>query len=287
MDNNMNNDMVSLQKPNQENQVYVQEEKDGITLGQIWHMLMKHWIALVICALIGLACGVGYAKLIKTPKYQSSVQLMVSDESDEVMTTSSNLSLAVQKTSIAATYMTTDEVLEKVGFKLTELKYDVYAKDANGQTTTNYDYTAIKKLYSVTIPSITNGSTSVFINVTTTCKTEQMAIDLANIVSESTIELVNTQGTIGYKNLRNCLTSLGRATTASDTSTSTFVISLVGILIGLVVGAAYGIIREMCNTKVTSKGDLEELTGCKVIGMIPKYDTYPSISEYKGGKENA
>jgi capsular polysaccharide biosynthesis protein len=299
MENN-NNDyqsqMMSLQRPSSNNDGYevVEEEKEGISLGQVWHMIVKHWVALVIMVLVGLACGFGYSKFIKTPKYQANVQLMtVNGEASESSSTSSNISLAIQKTTIAYGYATTDEVVKSVGKKMAEKDYDIYLKDADGKKTEEYDLTAIKKLYSVSIPTVTGSSTSIFLSITSTCKTEAMAIDVANFVSSSIVSLSNDSSSTVYSMLKNSLVSMGTANSAKDTSTSTFIIALVGMLAGAVIGAAYGIIRELCNTKVSSKADLETLTGFKVIGMIPKYDNNVVVEmtekkeEDKGGKENA
>ncbi len=294
--NDYQNQMVSLQKPNgYDNYEVVEEEKEGVTLGQIWHMIYKHWVALIVMVLVGLGGGVAYSKIIKTPKYQATVQLMtVNSDTSESNTTSSNISLAIQKTSIAYGYATTDEVLTSVGNKLAEKKYeDIYLKDENGKVTTNLDLTAIKKLYSVSIPTVVSNSTSIFLSITSTCKTEALAIDVANFVSSSIVELVNKPTSPVYGMLKNSLTSMGTAYSAKDTSTSTIILALIGMLAGAVVGAAYGIIRELTNTKVASKADLEDITGFKVIGMIPKYDNNVEVEmiekkeNEKGGMENA
>ena len=261
-------------------------EKSGITLSQIGHMIWKHWVAAVVCLLVGLAGGVAYSKFIKTPKYQATVQLMVTDSSSS--NTAENINNAIAKTRVAYVYMTSDEVVTEVGKKLAEAKYDVYLKDSDGKATTNIDISAVKEYYTVTIPTITTNSTSVFVSVTSTCKTEQMAIDVANYVSSVTVELTNSSSHKIYYSLNGSLNSMGEAKGAKDTSTSTFVFAAVGALAGVVVGAAYAIIRELVNSKVSSKVDLEALTGYKVIGMIPKYENAPEQKEEskEGGKNH-
>ncbi len=262
-------------------------EKSGITLSQIGHMIWKHWVAAVVCLLVGLAGGVGYSKFIKTPKYQATVQLMVVDSSTG--STADNINLALKKTQIAYGYMTTDEVVTEIGKKLGEKNYDVYLKDSSGKTTENVDISKVKGYYTVSIPTVTTNSTSVFLSVTSTCKNESMAIDVANLAVESTISLANATTSTVYGLLQNSLVSMGNANSAKDTSTSTLVFAAVGALAGLVVGAAYGIIRELLNSKVSSKVDLETITGYKVIGMIPKYENAPEKKEEpkEGGKDNA
>ena len=260
-------------------------EKSGITLSQIGHMIWKHWVAAVVCLLVGLAGGVGYSKFLKTPKYQATVQLAVVENSSD--STTDNITLALRKTQIAYGYMTSDEIVTKLGEKLGAKDYDVYLKDKDGKKKDEIDVSKVKGYYTVAIPTVTTNNTSIFLTVTSTCKTEQMAIDVANFTVEATIECANTSKNINGL-LKNSIVSMGNANSAKDTSTSTLVFAAVGALAGLVVGAAYGIVRELLNSKVSSKVDLETITGYKVIGMIPKYENAPEKKEEsKGGKDNA
>ena len=260
-------------------------EKSGITLSQIGHMIWKHWVAAVVCLLVGLAGGVGYSKFLKTPKYQATVQLAVVENSSD--STTDNITLALRKTQIAYGYMTSDEIVTKLGEKLGAKDYDVYLKDTDGKKKDEIDVSKVKGYYTVAIPTVTTNNTSIFLTVTSTCKTEQMAIDVANFTVEATIECANASENIKGL-LKNSIVSMGNANSAKDTSTSTLVFAAVGALAGLVIGAAYGIVRELLNSKVSSKVDLETITGYKVIGMIPKYENAPEKKEEsKGGKDNA
>lgn len=289
---NMNAEQVSLQRPNNyndNNNNYADEddENQGIKLSQIWHMIIKHWVALVICLLVGFAGGFAYSKLIKTPKFQATTQLMIVN-TDTATTTSSNqnISEALQKTQIAYGYLTSDEVVHAVYDELkakntdNRYKMDFVIKD-NTTGEEKADYESVKKLYSVTIPTVVSNSTSIFINITSTAKNETLAVDVANFVPKIAIDLVNNDKSLGYTYLKNSLASLGSVDSAKDTSTSTIMLALIGTLIGLVVGAAYGIIRELANTHVSSKAELEQLTGFKVIGMIPMYNSYVVNTEAK------
>lgn len=244
-------------------------EKEGISLSRLWHMVYKHWVAAVVLMLVGLAGGVGYAKLIKAPKYQASVQLMIVNTSSS--STEENINEALKKTQIAYVYMTTADVATSAGQKLADKGYDVYAKDSDGKKTEDIDVAAVQKLYAVSIPTVTSNNTSVFLNVTSTCKSADMAVDVANFVADATITLANDSSNEISSYLNNSLSKIKPALYANDTSTSTAVIAIVGTLIGLVLGVAYGIVRELLDNKVSSKNDLEVLSGYKVIGMIPEY----------------
>ena len=279
--NNLNQEQlnsISLKsnEPINNPQFQPEEEEKGITLSQIWRMIVKHWVALIICILVGFAGGFGYAKFVKKPSYQSSVQMMIVN-SGSTTTTAEN--------EIAYGYLTTDEVATSVGKKLGEKKYDIYLKDDNGNATENIDVSAVKKLYSVSIPTVVSSTTSIYLTITSNCNNKNMAIDVVNYVATSAIELVNSTSSSVYGYLNNSLTCIGTANSAKDTSTSTAVLSIIGAVIGLVVGAAYGIIRELTNTHVSSKQELETLSGYKVIGMIPKAEL--NEDEKEGESENA
>ena len=267
---------------NQEAMVQDQEEK-SITLGQIWHMIKKHWVAAGVCALLGFGAAFAYAKFIKSPSYQASAQLMV--YSDEGSSTSDNISISTKKAAIAYNYLDSEEVATKTAEKLAENdKYKaIVSKTENGET--KYDTSAVKKYYTVTISTVgSTNTTSIFLTITSTCKSEQMAIDVANCVANTSVELTNSPDYTIYNLLNNSLNIIQEAKQPKDTSTSTVVISLIGVLAGLVVGVAYGIIRELTDTRVTSKSELESITGYKVIGMIPKHEG--SKETEKGENEN-
>ena len=259
----------------------VETEKTGVTLAQLGHMIYKHWVAAVVCLLLGLAAGVGYSKFIKTPKYQSTVQLMVKESGSE--DADENIASAKTKAGIAKIYLGLDEVATEVGKRLGEKGYEVYSKDASGEKIVNTSL--VEGYYTVDLPVVTGTNTSLFLTVTSTCKTAQMAIDVANCVADTAVYLANTTTSTAYSYLKDSIVKMESANSAKDTSTSTFVFAAVGALAGLVVGAAYGIIRELANTKVSSKVELEAITGYKVIGMIPKYEN--TVEQQEGGKDNA
>ena len=262
--------------------VYQEEQGKSITLGQIWHMLKKHWVAIGICALVGFAGAFAYGKFIKTPSYQASVQMMVI--SNDSTSTTENITASRTKAGIAEGYLTSTDVLTKTAEKLDAKGYTVSSTDSEGNK--KYNTILVNSYYSVSLSVIGSNTTatSIFLTVTAKCKTGQMAIDVANSVASSTVELTNSKDQAIYSLLGNSLHVVQEAQQAKNTSTSIVLISAIGILAGLVVGAAYAIIRELADTRVTSKSELETLAGYKVIGMIPKYEAKNESEE--GEKDN-
>lgn len=250
-------------------------EDDGsnersISFSQIWHMIKKHWVAIAVCTLVGLAGGVVYGRVIKKPEYQATSQVMVVNteaESESSTDISGNLNIAKQQAAIAYGYMTTTEVREAT-CKALAPTYPDY--DISDDSKKDKAMETLAKQYTVTLATVgSTSTTSIFISVTATTSEKQRSIDLANTVANVTHDLANGSGTVSSV-LKNSIV-VTEAMTSTDSSTSNVVIALIGTLIGLVVGCAYAIIRELANTKVTSKFELEQLTGVKVIGMIPKY----------------
>lgn len=276
-----NNNDVSLNRPIVNNYYgsepgdEQQDDEHSISFSQIWHMLKKHWVAIVVCTLVGLASGVLYGRLIKKPKYEATSQIMikVTDDSGDI---SENISQAKNQAQIASKYISYLEVREAVCSSLAA-KYPEYDVSKNENAAED-----LSSQYSVSLPTVGSSSTtSIFVDITATTSEKQQSVDVANAIANVTKELSNGTGDISSY-LKNSIV-VAEATTATDSSTSNIVIALIGTLIGLVVGCGYAIIRELTNNKVTSKYELEQLTGVKIIGMIPKYE---DDQEQEGASDN-
>lgn len=272
-----NEEQYSLQRPDNNNRLVQDnssEEESGITLNDIWRMIKKHWVAIVICLFVGLAGGAVYAKTIKKPKYTSTGTLMIVKENTEL---SEDRNMA----GVVYGFISTGTVKENVANKMISIGYESVYKNKDGVIDTS------ALTYTPSLPTYgSSTNTSIFITISATTSKAQMSKDLVNTVMEVTKELCESDNSKmniakGYVNISSY------ASDSKDTSTSTLVISLIGTLIGLVVGAAYAIIRELTNVHVSSKMELETLTGYKVIGMIPKYDKDESTEENKGDNKNA
>ncbi len=272
-----NEEQYSLQKPDNNNRLVQDnssEEESGITLNDIWRMIKKHWVAIVICLFVGLAGGAVYAKTIKKPKYTSTGTLMIVKENTEL---SEDRNMA----GVVYGFMSTGTVKENVANKMISIGYESVYKNKDGVIDTS------ALTYTPSLPTYgSSTNTSIFITISATTSKAQMSKDLVNTVMEVTKELCESDNSKmniakGYVNISSY------ASDSKDTSTSTLIISLIGTLIGLVVGVAYAIIRELTNVHVSSKMELETLTGYKVIGMIPKYDKDESTGENKGDNKNA
>lgn len=264
-DQNLN----SLTKPNTNPAMAEKEQEEGISFSQIWMMIKKHFVAIIICTILGLAFGVIYARGIKKAKYEATSEvLVIKDTSSSTESADANevYNFGTKMATVCASYMQSQEVQDEVCKVMFNDGYKDYKTSDD-----EFNYVGLSEKYSVSLPTIgSTSTTSLFVKVTATTKDEKESIKLANTIVNKTNELVNTDGNSLKVMLGNSLV-ITEAHIATDTSTSNVVIALIGIVLGLLVGIIYAIIIELTNTKVTSKRELEQITGYKVIGMIPKY----------------
>ncbi|MDD6240796.1 MAG: hypothetical protein PUA93_04345 [Eubacteriales bacterium] len=239
------------------------EEKSGVTFGQICHMIIKHWVAWVVFMFVGLAGGFGFAQYVKKPNYSSTAVMMISGSNISTSADiATNLNTAYNQANIAVTMMNTQIVYQKVTETLATTYTDL-------KTTDGYDYKTINKAYSATLAASGNTNSSIFINITAQTSDKQFSQDIANTVASTAISIANNNADYSY--LKGSLIVTSPASEATDTSMSKAVVTLIGLLIGVIVGALYGVIYEFADNKVTSKVELENLTHVKVIGMIPDF----------------
>ncbi len=311
MQENNNEEIETLQRPQVSkggnNNVIekTDEEERGITLGQIWHMIIKHWIAVVICMLIGLAVGVVYARAIKKPVYKATRTILVAAHDDEESTDSGVVSTSKQLAQVAVNYIKYTEVEQAACKILVEDDKDNqkgYAKKfitVLQDGTTEYNTVALDGYFKATLQTYASGTSySNFIDVTCTTSSAQLSTDIVNATVQALQDVCNSsEGSLnGLLNQTIFPGNEARVENAVDTSTSNLIIGAVGVIGGAVVGVAYAIIRELADTKIGSKAELEYLTGYKVIGMVPKYEAYAEEhtkkdedkkEEGEGGKKNA
>lgn len=256
-------------------ETYADEEeegsKSGVTFKDILKMIGKHWIALVICALVGLAAGVVYGTAIKKPEYVSTGTVTVSPNNGSDTD-------PYRKTPDVCLYMQQSQVRNAVCEDLVSQGYSDYLmKDSSGNLVTDeggnqvYDVEALAKQYTASVrTTLSSTSGSIFITVTSTTDDAVLSQTIVNLVMNDSKTLVEGGDSV-IANALNVSLRCDSATYPTDQSTNNVVIAVIGALIGVLVGAIYGIVRELTNTRVNSKKELESYTGFKVIGMIPNY----------------
>lgn len=255
----------------------VQEEK-GVSLGELFHMIIKHWKGLVVSVVACIIIAIGYAFLIQKPEWSSTGTIIVLASNDEDTTetpstgtiNSSNLSLSINLVPTLVDFIASSSVLSNV------------AIDINQESGTSYSTKNLQSMLSVSARTYTSLEKSLYIDITATTNDEALSKAIVNSTLETAIEMANDESLTFSKVFSNSMTITSYADEPVDTSTSKFLILLIGAVIGVIIGAVYGLIFELCNTHVISQKELEALTGLNVIGTIPEIET----GEKEGGKDN-
>ena len=276
----MNENEEELEELEEEQPSTPKKGSMNYTLKDFFKMIGRHWVGLVICSLIGLAGGVAYDRVAKTPEFAATSQVIVYDSSSTETNADEALTQARYHAQAAVGYFTVSELQKACIDTLTDTankdtyRVDYYStaflkgKDSNGEKI--YNLPAFSKLYSASLTQVWNNTSSIYIAVSATGKDAQEAIDIANVTVTELEKIANTEGSTMYPILHGYIHPQ-TTNIAYDKSTSTAVIVLVGTLIGAVVGCFYGIIRELSATKINTRKEVETITGVKVIGMIPDY----------------
>lgn len=255
----------------------VQEEK-GVSLGELFHMIIKHWKGLVVSIVVCIIIALGYAFLIQKPEWSSTGTIIVLASNDEDTTetpstgtiNSSNLSLSINLVPTLVDFIDSSSVLSNV------------VTDVNKEFNTSYAIKDVQEAVTVSARTYTSLEKSLYIDVTASTDDKELSMAIVNSTMEKAIEMANDENLTFSKVFANSMTITSLAGEPEDTSTSKILILLIGAVVGVVIGAAYGLIFELCNTHVISQKELEALTGLNVIGTIPEIET----GEKEGGKGN-
>jgi capsular polysaccharide biosynthesis protein len=265
---------------------------DSRTLGEYWRMITKHWIGVLAIIVVFIIGGGIYGGAIKKAKWKCTGNVLVSDDdvTDNTGTTSvttNNISATLTWVNTISDFLEGNLVLNKVA---EDLKSDGYSYSPDNTA-------AVAALYSSNPRSYTSSAaTSLYIDVASTTSNKTLSAKVVsyvlnegqNIIDEDYANHLASKTTNGCWQFKRYYeiffgsdyTSLS----ATDVSTSLTVIIAAAGLIGLVVGVAYAIIREVNNVYVVSKKELENMTGLKVIGVIPDYHNEGDDEQKKGGK---
>lgn len=264
--------------------IVVEEEEKGITLADIWRMLVKHWKGIGLFTLAGIVAAAVFAFALKKPVYTSTGTAIVlvrntattaGHEDDGYTSTDYTYSMQLANT-CAKHVMQSDYVYSKIA-------EDVNAENKYGEYTAH----GISKIVTAEANSTTSSLTS---SPVVTVKASTSNVEFSKFLVDSMlrngVEYATTDE--NYKSLfgANGVKIVNYATEPTDTSMSKITILAIGFAGGLVLGAAYAIIFELADTHVVSSKAIEEDTGVKVIGVIPDIEAQYGERKLKKGKRH-
>jgi capsular polysaccharide biosynthesis protein len=242
-----------------------QNSTSGVTLGDLGRMITKHWKAVLAFTFASLACGLTYNYAIKKPEWKSSGStIVIASTSDSVSQTNLNTSITLLPSLVA--FINDNPVMSNVTYTINNMKT---ASGADKYSHT-YEIDEIKKLVSASARTYTNLQKSLYIDVVATTIDKTLSKDLVNTTLAEAITLANDTSQAYSHVFADTLYISSQASDVVDSSMSVAKISLIALAVGLVLGILYAVIFDLCDTRISSVKDLENLTGYKNIGSIPK-----------------
>ncbi|WP_304682205.1 YveK family protein [uncultured Ligilactobacillus sp.] len=213
-------------------------------------IMKKNILGIVICGVIGLVLSTIVSTVIMTPKYESSVDILVNQKSSDIQT-----QLNVQQADLQA-INTYKDVLKKP-IILSDVLKQLREKD-------NYQGN-LEDLQSSL--NITNETNSQVVTVTAKAENPYIAKDIANMVGEV------------FTNKIKKLMQVNNVTIVSDARLNTTPVSpnrkliiIVGTILGLFIGIIIGLIKELTNTKISDMSYLTDELGLTNLGTVYHID---------------
>ena len=230
------------------------KEESGLSLIDIWNILVRHIWIIVICVFLGGAGGGAYGYVLKDPTYVSDAKIMiqVSADADSNADVNNGIVVGLRISQTVAELMQSRKVAKLV------------ANDVFGDVAY---YPLVQSGLTVT-PSTT--SLMIPVSYTSAPKYKDYVKDILNSVIEQTIALANDDNQ-NYTALKDKITVVDDASETKEVQPNKLLLLLVGFVLGGVLGVVIAFILELINDKVMEKSDIEEKIGIKCIGSISDF----------------
>ncbi len=225
-----------------------QLETEGISLAELWAMIRKHLVFIILAVFVCVGLAYGYTRFLEKPTYTAKTTLVVriptNTETGDI--TTSDISIAKSLALVYSDFLKTDQVMTHV------------------IETLGIDYSIATLRDNVLTMTLGESSLLLYISAKTTDPNRSIAI--VNQVATSGIAFINAE----FESYGEKLAVLNVAT-SSIISRNTAMNLAIGLLLGGLISAAYVLIREMMAKTIRSRKDIEKLTGLPIIGLIPDY----------------
>ena len=224
----------------------INKQQFNIDIPQILNVVKKYWRALITCGVIGMLLALLIAFFFITPKYSSSVDLLVNQKAD---TTQAQFTAQQADLQAINTYK---DVLKKSVILEPVLK-EIRERD-------NYQGSLATLQGAI---SISNEANSQVVSVTVTDANAYVATDIAN-----TIGKVFTQKIKKIMQVNN-VTVVNKATVnTTPVSPNKKLFAIIGLLLGISLGVIWAIVKEITDTTVKEIDLLTNELGLTDLGVV-------------------
>lgn len=257
-----------------------------LELRQLWHIIQKHFFALIFMAIIGACAGYGVAKFVIAPTYSASTSMLVNRSADDTSTATANLSDQQADVQLINTYknlIISSNVLGAVSDKLEnpapivvqKAKDAVYDTLADGtrrlvspaqkeitkpSNKTKYQLSVDELKSMVTISSQQN---SQVFSINVKSKDPKLAADVANEVADVFKDKIG-----GFMKINNVSIIDSAKVNKKPVSPNTKLFTLAGLVVLGGLTFLYMLIKELSDTTIKSPDEVSQLFGMTNLGVI-------------------
>lgn len=257
-----------------------------LELRQLWHIIQKHFFALIVMAIIGAGAGYGVAKFVIAPTYSASTSMLVNRSADDTSTATANLSDQQADVQLINTYKNliissnvlgtvSDELENPAPIVVQKAKDAVYETLADGtrrlvtpaQKEITKPSNKTKHQLSVdelkSMVTITSQQNSQVFSINVKSKDPKLAADVANEVADVFKDKIG-----GFMKINNVSIIDSAKANKKPVSPSTKLFTLAGLVILGGLTFLYVLIKELADTAIKSPDEVSQLFGMTNLGVI-------------------
>lgn len=257
-----------------------------LELRQLWHIIQKHFFALILMAIIGACAGYGVAKFVIAPTYSASTSMLVNRSADDTSTATANLSDQQADVQLINTYknlIISSNVLGAVSDKLEnpgpivvqKAKDAVYETLADGTrrlvTPAQKEITkpSNKTKYKLSVDelksmvTITSQQNSQVFSINVKSKDPKLAADVANEVAGVFKDKIG-----GFMKINNVSIIDSAKANKKPVSPNAKLFALAGFVVIGGLTFLYMLIKELADTTIKSPDEVSQLFGMTNLGVI-------------------
>lgn len=237
-------------------------EDQGLSLKEIFHIIKKHLVAIILFIVAGVAAGIGYS-YIEAPEYVASASLIAMPDQASNASTATEYNGMSMIAETFVSFVSENVVVNDVVDSLKGSYPDVTAKMVKSGMSVSNKNLIIKVSYYSDQP--------------------QKSIDFTNQIIDSVVKIANIEenGSPKYKLLAGNLQGLSDAEKATLNSHKLKNTAIAGA-VGLVIAAAYTIIFELLDNSFRTEKEVETELDLPILSVIPFYNI--DEESKKGGK---
>ncbi|GMA70519.1 exopolysaccharide biosynthesis protein [Leuconostoc litchii] len=257
-----------------------------LELRQLWQIIRKHFLSIVVMAVIGAAVGFSIAKFVIAPTYSASTSMLVNRAADDTSNATANLSDQQADVQLINTYknlIISSNVLGTVSKQLQnpepivvqEAKDAVYKTLADGtqrlvtpaqkritkpSTQKKYKLSVDELKDMVTISSQQN---SQVFSINVKSKDSKLAADVANEVADVFKDKIG-----GFMKINNVSIIDSAKASKQPVAPNVKLFTLAGLVILGGLTFLYMLVKELSDTTIKSPDEVSEAFGMTNLGVI-------------------